>query len=492
MQETITNEKSESMGFLKQIESAVDKFSLGIEAIEKLKKTTEENLKSLENSNIKDKETIYNSLKQISDKIKEQSEDIEYTKKILNRPEVKQKNYDLDTQYKKEFYSRAYRAVKGEKNNERIDDKLCTEVYKNYIIKNESYSLDPKKLDFKLQSLQQECGNHYIVPWETKFNHDLNAQVNPEGGYLTRTEYANFAIGRTFDSNNVRAISRTLTTNQNTISIPIWDQEITDVRKRADLEKIEKTEALIFQEVKLSVQERYCMPTLTWQLMEDASIPIDQFLQTEVQKAIARSENLDFLYGLGDTNKEPNGILTYEPWAVPTKFDNDGNVKGVYETGKVEVIETENANNITEDDLKNLYGALRQDYYSSSVWIMNPRTLVSLMKIKNGIGDSILTNGVFGGVFSEFILGRPIVKFDNFPEISGGEIPIAFGSFNGSVNGGFSLAGAGYTIAQKGATTFSLTDPYTQKGATKYLVRTRSGGIVTSYDSFKLLKIKAS
>jgi HK97 family phage major capsid protein len=83
------------------------------------------------------------------------------------------------------------------------------------------------------------------------------------------------------------------------------------------------------------------------------------------------------------------------------------------------------------DDLLALFAALKTGYFNNATWLMNVKTLVSVMSLKDASGQYLYkpfnapaSNGPVGT-----ILGKNIVLSSFMPDIGSGKTPIALGAF---------------------------------------------------------------
>jgi len=78
-----------------------------------------------------------------------------------------------------------------------------------------------------------------------------------------------------------------------------------------------------------------------------------------------------------------------------------------------------------------LFGNLKTGYFNSATWLMNVKTLVELMKIKDGSGQFIYKpfNAPASNSPVGTMLGKNIVLSSFMPDIEEGETPVALGDF---------------------------------------------------------------
>ena len=85
------------------------------------------------------------------------------------------------------------------------------------------------------------------------------------------------------------------------------------------------------------------------------------------------------------------------------------------------------------DDLFEMFAELKQGYYTGAVWLMNRRTLITIMKMKDDAGNYIYApftpKDSAGTAPIGHILGKPVILSELMPDIGAGKKPIAFGDF---------------------------------------------------------------
>lgn len=93
-------------------------------------------------------------------------------------------------------------------------------------------------------------------------------------------------------------------------------------------------------------------------------------------------------------------------------------------------IVTTAAEAITADDLIDLQSAIKQRFRGQGRFILNPKTLNALRKLKDTDGKYLLNPDIRTG-FGYTLLGSPVEESDVMPTMTAGEMAIAFGDFSG-------------------------------------------------------------
>lgn len=221
-----------------------------------------------------------------------------------------------------------------------------------------------------------------------------------------------------------------------------------------------QTSGIEFDVLEIQAKEIYAMPSVTEILLSDSSINIEQELINSVVEEFEISENTAFVSG--DGIKQPRGILTY---TAGTSW------------GQIEQVNSGNANDITYAGLIDLVYSLKDSYLNRAAFMMRRSTIAKVRKIQDGQGNPIWSPGF--GSEPATLLGYPIARAADMPEVAANALPIAFGDF-----------GRAYIIIDKQGATV-LRDPYSAKPYILFYTRKRVGGGVDNFEAIKLQKISA-
>jgi HK97 family phage major capsid protein len=229
-----------------------------------------------------------------------------------------------------------------------------------------------------------------------------------------------------------------------------------------------ETNTPTFTEVVPAAGELYANPAASQQMLDDAMFDVEKWLAHEIATEFARAEGFAFVRGTG-TN-QPLGFVS-----SPTAATADG----VRPMGTLQFLGTGGAGAFPAsnpaDKLIDLVMTLRSPYRQGAVFVMNSATATQLRKYKTADGAYIWQAGLMAGQPAT-LLGYPVVEAEDMPDVAANSLSVAFGNFK-----------AGYTIAERGATTI-LRDPYTHKPYVHFYATKRVGGQVVNSESIKLLK----
>lgn len=333
------------------------------------------------------------------------------------------------------------------------------ELKSNTIIKPEDTNLDEYKAyqDAFKMSLRREV-NHLSLDEQKA----MLVGSDPDGGYLVPTATSSRIITKVYETSPLDELAYHETISTDAIEIAVDTDEAgagwvgeTDARPETSTPQVGLQ--------RIPVHEIYAKPKATQQLLEDAGVDIEAWLERKVAEKFARMRALAFISGNGI--KKPRGILTYP-----------AGVDGV--RGTIAQIASGAANALTPDGLIKLTFSLKDKYLANSNWLMKRGTVGALMLFKDNQGQYMWRPGLQAGQPS-VLLGYNVRRADDMPTVGAGALPIAFGDFR-----------AGYTVVDRlGIRT--LRDPYSSKPFVEFYTRQRVGGDVVDFEAYALQVISA-
>ncbi|CAN7295878.1 phage major capsid protein [Agrobacterium tumefaciens] len=285
---------------------------------------------------------------------------------------------------------------------------------------------------------------------------------DPDGGYLVPTATSSRIITKVYETSPLDELAYHETISTDAIEIPIDTDEAgagwvgeTDPRPETSTPQVGTQ--------RIPVHEIYAKPKATQQLLEDAGVDIEAWLERKVSEKFARMRALAFISGNGI--KKPRGILTYPAGADGVR-------------GTIAQIASGAATALTSDGLIKLTFSLKDKYLANANWLMKRGTVGALMLFKDNQGQYMWRPGLQAGQPS-VLLGYNVRRADDMPTVGAGALPIAFGDFR-----------AGYTVVDRlGIRT--LRDPYSSKPFVEFYTRQRVGGDVVDFEAFALQVISA-
>lgn len=357
-------------------------------------------------------------------------------KKLLRQVNEKGVDNIQNEEYRKEF-TRYLR--KGIEISSKLVDEVCEEMSQKAI-----FGIEPERL--------------------AVFKKDLVEGSNPDGGYFVIPQRSTDQITRYFETTPMRLISNVVTTTSDAFEIIIDDEEeVATSVGEVDARPTTATGQIGL--LTIPVNEIYANPRATQRMIDDAGFNIESWLQRKVDARISRKENTQFVRG--SVSGDARGFLTLPDCAVNT-----------YTRGSIGTRQTAASGVIGGDDLKLLQSDLKEPYQPNAVWLMKRATWGYITTLKDTVGQYILPNMFIVDKAGLTLLGKPVIFADDMDTMVASGYAIAYGDF-----------GLGYTIVDRTGLRV-LRDPYTAKPYVQFYTTKRTGGDVTSYDSFKRLKVK--
>ena len=143
-----------------------------------------------------------------------------------------------------------------------------------------------------------------------------------------------------------------------------------------------------------------------------------------------------------------------------------------------EMVGTIGENNISFDDMIELFYSVKSPYRKKAVWVLNEQTVKVLRKLKDNTGNYIWQPAVSSGL-PDTILNRPYVTSVYAPVSAAGAKPIAFGDLSY------------YWIADRqGRSLKRLNELFAMNGQVGFLASQRVDGKLILPEAVKTLTIK--
>lgn len=222
------------------------------------------------------------------------------------------------------------------------------------------------------------------------------------------------------------------------------------------------------------VMELYANPAATQSILDDSAISIEQWIADEVAIDFAVEEGSAFINGNGAS--KPKGFLTAPQVAdAGWSWGNLGFVK----TGVNGDWADSSADPGAETtNIVDLVYSLKPAFRTNARFVMNRKTVSSMMKLRDADGRQLWSAGLQQGQ-PDRVLGYPISEMDDMPDIATDKVAIAFGDFR-----------RGYIIVNRVGVRV-LRDPYSAKPYVQFYTTKRVGGGIGHYEAIKLLKFSA-
>lgn len=303
----------------------------------------------------------------------------------------------------------------------------------------------------------------------TRVIKDMVVGSDPRGGYLVRPEVSSSMITRIFETSPIRSVASVQTIASDSLEIIIDDNEAASGGWVGEVDSRAVTDTPQLGKLIIEAHEIFAQPRATQKMLDDAGVDVEAWLQRKVTDVISRAENTAFV--LGDGSQKPRGLLNYA----------DAASYGTYERG---AIQTKTATGTAgaldnADDLKDLQNGLKEDYQGSAVWLMKRGTFGDVITLKDSQGQYLFQSRFINEMDRMVLIGKPVIFADDMPAVAANALAVAYGDF-----------GRGYTVVDR--TGFRvIRDPYTAKPYVLFYTTKRTGGDVTSYDSWNRLRINS-
>lgn len=289
----------------------------------------------------------------------------------------------------------------------------------------------------------------------------LNSGQDTQGGYLVLPYFDTAITKRIYETSPMRQVATV-----KSISTDQYEKDnspdLADASWGMRDDAYTETSTQTYGRLTIRVMDLYAYPKVSQKLLDDAFLDVEAELLDSIATKMELKENTAFLLG-NDPNKQPRGLLTYD---AGTSW------------GQIEQVVSGSAAALTVDGLNDLETALKDGYLANARFMMNRSTLNKIRKLVDANGNAIWSPQL--GSEPATLLGYPIVKAADMPNVEAGALAIAFGDFRRA-----------YTIVDRMGTRV-LRDPYTAPPYVKFVTTRRVGGGVDNFEAVKLLKVAAS
>lgn len=295
----------------------------------------------------------------------------------------------------------------------------------------------------------------------------LSVGTDPNGGYFVEPDTSGRIVTAIYETSPMRQVA-----GQQTISTDalegIYDLDEASFGWVGEQGSRPETGTPQIAKWRIPVHEMYAQPQATQQVLDDASIDLESWLQGKVTDKFSRAENTAFV--TGDGVDKPRGFTTYPAGtSIPGQIQQFGSgVNGGFAA-------TPNGG----DKLLDMIYSTKQGYRQNARWFMNRSTVAGVRKLKDSDGNYLWQPGLASGQPSQ-LLGFPILEFEDMADYTTtGALAIAFGNMNEA-----------YQIVDRQGIRI-LRDPFTGKPFVKFYMTKRVGGDVVNFEAIKLLKFSA-
>lgn len=310
-------------------------------------------------------------------------------------------------------------------------------------------------------------GKENLSPEEVK---TLSVGSDPDGGYFVTPDTSGGIVKKVYETSPVRQLATVRTISTGALE---GIEDLGEAGVGYAGEKTTSGDATTPQvgKWKIEVFNLDTSPKATQNLLDDSTADVEGWMADKVGSKIGRFENKEFVTGAA--NKIRGFVLGY-----PTSEDDGDGVDwgsiGFMKTGA----DADFGGTIKGDNLIDLVGLLKNEYLTNAAFMTRRKVLTKIRKFKDG-NNNYLWQPSFVAGQPETILGYPVSRMEDFPDLTAGSFSLAFGDLKQA-----------YTIVDRQGIRV-LRDPYTQKPFIIFYTTKRTGGGVTNFEAIKLLKFAA-
>lgn len=301
----------------------------------------------------------------------------------------------------------------------------------------------------------------------------LSVGSSPDGGYFVDPFRAQTIIDKIYETSNMRSICSQISISSNSFEEPIDRDEPTTGWVGEQSSRSETNTPQVGKLV-IPVHEQYALVKSTQNLLDDAGIDVEAWLDGKVIDEMTRQENTSFV--TGDGVVKPRGFTSYTTAATADASRTFGQLEHVG-TGASGAFKTASTTVSPADDLIDLIYKFKAGYRSNLRWGGQRLTLGAVRKFKDQQGNYIYDARLGANGIVDFVLGYP---WDEIPDMA---------AYTTSGALGIVLADwkRGYLIVDR-AGIRQLRDPFTSKGYVLFYTYKRVGGGVRDSDAIKFVK----
>ena len=292
---------------------------------------------------------------------------------------------------------------------------------------------------------------------------------DPDGGYLVPADMNGRIVGKIYELSPIRPIVSVVTISTDALeglldndeaAVGGWVSE-TGTRSETNTPQLGKW--------RIPVWEMYAEPRATQQLIDDAAVDVESWLNAKVADKFARYQSAAFITGNGVG--KPRGFTAYT-----TAATGDGTrAWGVME----HVATAQNGDfpsSTPADKLFDLVGAFKDAYLQNARWVTRREVMTKVRKFKESTTNAYIWQPGLQQGQPQQLLGFPVTIAQDMPTLTTDSLSMAFGDF-----------AAGYQIVDRIGIRV-MRDPYTAKPYVKFYTTARVGGDVVNFEAIKFIK----
>lgn len=294
----------------------------------------------------------------------------------------------------------------------------------------------------------------------------LSVGQDSSGGYFVYPDLSGRIIAKIFETSPVRAFASVQTIGTDALE-GYFDNDEVGFGWTSELGSRPATTTPDVGKWRIDVHEMYAMPEASQNVLDDAILDLESWLDGKIADRFARAENAAFVSG--DGSGKPRGFLTY-----PDGTDLTNSIEQ-FDTGANGAFAAAPAGGDILIDA--LYG-LKAQYRANATWFMNRATSALTRKLKDSDGAYLWSPGIAAGQPAS-LLGYPVASFEDMPAPGTGSLSIAVGDMRSA-----------YQIVDRQGIRM-LRDPFTAKPKILFYATKRTGGALVNGEALKLVAFKS-
>ncbi len=300
----------------------------------------------------------------------------------------------------------------------------------------------------------------------------LSVGSDPDGGYFVTPDTSGRTVTKLYETSPMRDVASVMTTSGDRVE-GIEDLDEASTNYEGELVQNGDTKTPKVGKWAINVYWFATEPKASQQMLDDANIDVEAWLGNKIGDKMGRFQNTEFV--VGSAGKVQGLVSANNTYVADSGAGVGWGQIGYFPTGAA----GDWAASAPADALFGVVGLLKNVYQGQARWLMSRTRITEIRKFKDSQGQYLWQPSLVAGA-PEMLLGYPITRMEDMPAKAANSYSVAFGDFK-----------TAYQIVDRQGISV-LRDVYTQKPFVKFYTRARTGGGITDYDAFKVLKFAAA
>jgi HK97 family phage major capsid protein len=328
-------------------------------------------------------------------------------------------------------------------------------------------------LDFAGMDAYKAAQNHYLREGKDNLTADevktLSVGSDPDGGYWVTPDLGGRIVSKVYETSPVRQYASVQAITTDALE-GIEDNGEAGAGYAGEQSTSGDATTPQIGKWRIPVYWIDTEPKTTQQVLDDPAVNVEAWLAAKVADKMGRFENAEFV--TGSTGR----IYGFLGAGYTFSADSGSGVPW----GRIGYLGTGTSGDFPSsnpaDKLIDLVGLLKNAYLANARWITRRSVITKIRKFKDSTTGQYLWVPSFVAGQPETILGYPVARMEDVPELASGSISLAFGD----------LQQAYQIVDRQGIRV--LRDPYTAKPYVKFYTTKRTGGGVVNFEAIKVMK----